>query len=119
VHLAFAGELLEEVGRRIAGLQRRLLEGLAQIDGWRLKGRADARIARTLNLTFDNPAFGPLALESSLAVSRTSSCISALPAPSHALLALGHESVSAGRSLRLSLARYPSEANVDAAVAAL
>ena len=56
---ALAGELFEEEGRRIAGLQRRLLEGLAQIDGWRLNGSADARIAHTLNLTFDNPAFVP------------------------------------------------------------
>ncbi|MBF3004887.1 aminotransferase class V-fold PLP-dependent enzyme, partial [Pseudomonas aeruginosa] len=103
---ALAGELFEEEGRRIAGLQRRLLEGLAQIDGWRLNGSADARIAHTLNLTFDNPAFVPQALESSLAVSSTSACNSARPAPSHVLLALGHDAASAGRSVRLSLGRY-------------
>ena len=116
---ALAGELFEEEGRRIAGLQRRLLEGLAQIDGWRLNGSADARIAHTLNLTFDNPAFVPQALESSLAVSSTSACNSARPAPSHVLLALGHDAASAGRSVRLSLGRYTREADVDAAVAAL
>ena len=108
----------EEEGRRIAGLQRRLLEGLAQIDGWRLNGSADARIAHTLNLTFDNPAFVP----------RHWSPAWRCPAPRPATrrgrrrptcFALGHDAASAGRSVRLSLGRYTREADVDAAVAAL
>ncbi len=65
------------------------------------------------------PGLCPQALESSLAVSSTSACNSARPAPSHVLLALGHDAASAGRSVRLSLGRYTREADVDAAVAAL
>ncbi|TIC80764.1 cysteine desulfurase family protein [Nocardioides sp. GY 10127] len=48
-----------------------------------------------------------------------SACSAGVPQPSHVLLAMGRDEASAKSSLRLSLGRTSTEADVDAAVAAL
>jgi cysteine desulfurase len=54
-------------------------------------------------------------LSTSIAFSATSACNSASNAPSHVLLALGHDARSASRTIRLSLGRFTTEQDIDQA----
>jgi cysteine desulfurase len=84
-----------------------------------LNGCPDQRIAHTLNVRIDNPAFRMQAIASQIAVSSTSACNSASSTASHVLIALGLEPAQALASVRLSLGRYSQEEDVDAAIAAI
>ncbi|MPQ72024.1 aminotransferase class V-fold PLP-dependent enzyme, partial [Pseudomonas sp. MWU12-2323] len=102
---ALAAELFDEETATIVRLRQRLLEQLAGVAGLRLNGSTTQRIPHTLSLTFSEGGFDAAALSASLAFSATSACNSASNAPSHVLLALGHDPVQAGRTIRLSLGR--------------
>ncbi|PUA42091.1 IscS subfamily cysteine desulfurase [Pseudomonas protegens] len=112
---ALAGELFDEETATIVRLRQRLLEQLAGVPGLRLNGSATQRIPHTLSLTFSEGGFDAAALSASLAFSATSACNSASNAPSHVLLALGHDPLQAGRTIRLSLGRFTREEDVDRA----
>lgn len=112
---ALAAEHFEQEAATIASLRARLLEQLADIPGLRLNGSATQRIPHTLSLTFNEGAFDGAALSASMAFSATSACNSASNAPSHVLLALGHDARSAGRTIRLSLGRFTTEQDIDQA----
>ncbi|MBK5542662.1 aminotransferase class V-fold PLP-dependent enzyme [Pseudomonas sp. TH05] len=112
---ALAAEHFEQEAATIADLRARLLEQLADIPGLRLNGSATQRIPHTLSLTFNEGAFDGAALSASMAFSATSACNSASNAPSHVLLALGHDARSAGRTIRLSLGRFTTEQDIDQA----
>ena len=113
---ALAAQLFDEEKTRIARLRERLLEPLLTIPGVRLNGSATQRIPHTLSLTFNESDFNPAALSASIAFSATSACNSASNAPSHVLLALGHDARSASRTIRLSLGRFTTEQDIDQAV---
>ena len=115
VAFALAGELFDEETATIVRLRQRLLEQLAGVAGLRLNGSATQRIPHTLSLTFSEGGFDAAALSASLAFSATSACNSASNAPSHVLLALGHDPLQAGRTIRLSLGRFTREEDVDRA----
>ena len=100
----------------IVRLRERLLDGLLSLPGVRLNGCATQRIPHTLSLTFNEGEFNSAALSTSIAFSATSACNSASNAPSHVLLALGHDARSASRTIRLSLGRYSTEQDIDQAV---
>ncbi|WP_047288094.1 cysteine desulfurase family protein [Pseudomonas protegens] len=112
---ALAGELFEEETAAIVRLRGRLLEQLAGIAGLRLNGSVTQRIPHTLSLTFTEGGFDGAALGAALAFSATSACNSASNAPSHVLLALGHDAGQAARTIRLSLGRFTCEQDVDSA----
>ena len=112
---ALAGELFEEETAAIVRLRGRLLEQLAGIAGLRLNGSVTQRIPHTLSLTFTEGGFDGAALGAALAFSATSACNSASNAPSHVLLALGHDAGQAARTIRLSLGRFTCEQDVDRA----
>lgn len=112
---ALAAESFDEEAATIAGLRQRLLEQLFSIPGVRLNGSATQRIPHTLSLTFNEGEFNPAALSASVAFSATSACNSASNAPSHVLLALGHDARAASRTIRLSLGRFTTEQDVDQA----
>ncbi|WP_248796511.1 cysteine desulfurase family protein [Pseudomonas sp. MWU13-2105] len=116
---ALATEHLEEELASIRQLRQRLLEQLADVPGLRLNGSPTERIPHTLSLTFAEGEFDGVALARSLAYSATSACNSASQAPSHVLLALGHDARLAGRTIRLSLGRFTSEQDIDRAAAAI
>lgn len=116
---ARAGEVMEEENRRIAGLAEQLREGLSSLPCVRLNGCARQRIPHTLNLCIDHPWFNVESLSGSLAFSSTSACNSASSAPSHVLLALGLDATQAYRSIRLSLGRYTTLEDVEAAIEAI
>ncbi|MHC8366043.1 cysteine desulfurase family protein [Pseudomonas sp. ZT5P21] len=116
VAFALAAQLFDEEKATIARLRERLLEPLLSIPGVRLNGSPTHRIPHTLSLTFNEGEFNSAALSTSIAFSATSACNSANNAPSHVLLALGHDARSASRTIRLSLGRFTTEQDIDQAV---
>lgn len=113
---ALAGQLFDEEKAMIERLRERLLEPLLDIPGVRLNGSPSQRIPHTLSLTFNEGGFSSAALSATIAFSATSACNSASNAPSHVLLALGHDARSASRTIRLSLGRFTTEQDIDQAV---
>ena len=99
----------------LARLNARLCEHLAQIPGVNVNGCANSRIPHTLNLTFSAGDLDLALLGKGLAFSSTSACNSAKNAPSHVLLALGHSAAAAAQTIRLSIGRYTTEADIDRA----
>ncbi|WP_277758646.1 aminotransferase class V-fold PLP-dependent enzyme [Pseudomonas sp. A34-9] len=113
---ALAAEAFEAEKQSIVALRERLLEQLLSLPGVRLNGCATARIPHTLSLTFSEGEFNSAVLSHSIAFSATSACNSASNAPSHVLLALGHDAHLAGRTIRLSLGRFTTAEDIDKAV---
>ncbi|MEB0047208.1 MULTISPECIES: cysteine desulfurase family protein [unclassified Pseudomonas] len=113
---ALAATSFEEEHATIVRLRERLLQQLLSIPGVRLNGSPSRRIPHTLSLTFSEGEFNSAALSHSIAFSATSACNSASNAPSHVLLALGHDVRLAGRTLRLSLGRFTTEQDIDQAI---
>lgn len=116
--LAQEGMAADEAHAR--ALRRRLLDGLQAVPGWHLNGHATRRVPQNINIRFDGVAGEALMLAMpQLAVSTGSACDSADPQPSHVLTALGLSDEQAGASLRITLGRFTTETEVDAAVRAL
>ncbi|MER2097143.1 MAG: aminotransferase class V-fold PLP-dependent enzyme [Pseudomonas qingdaonensis] len=114
-----AGQVQQQEVARMHRLRERLLEQLADIPGLGLNGSPVQRIPHTLSLTFGGDGIDLQALARTLAFSSTSACNSASSAPSHVLLALGHDERAARQTLRLSLGRYTREEDIDAAAGAI
>ncbi len=112
---ALAAAAFDEEKNAIVALRERLLEQLLSLPGVRLNGSVNQRIPHTLSLTFSEGEFNSAALSHSLAFSATSACNSASDAPSHVLLALGHDAQLAGRTIRLSLGRFTTTEDIDQA----
>ncbi|KTC18405.1 class V aminotransferase [Pseudomonas marginalis ICMP 9505] len=113
---ALAAQSFAEEKAVIVALRQRLLDQLDTLGGVRLNGSPTQRIPHTLSLTFSEGEFNSAALSAGMAFSATSACNSASNAPSHVLLALGHDARSAGRTIRLSLGRFTTEQDIDQAV---
>jgi cysteine desulfurase len=113
---ALAAAAFMDEADKISRLRERLLEPLLSIPGVRLNGSPTQRIPHTLSLTFNEGEFSSAALSASIAFSATSACNSASNAPSHVLLALGHDARAASRTIRLSLGRFTTEQDIDQAV---
>ncbi|QJQ11403.1 aminotransferase class V-fold PLP-dependent enzyme [Pseudomonas putida] len=114
---ALAGQPGDSEHQRLEQLATRLREGLLVLPGVTLNGSASQRIPHTLNLCIDSKGFNSAALASELALSTTSACNSASNAASHVLLALGLDERQARNSVRLSIGRFTTEAQVDQALA--
>ena len=115
-----AADLVEE-GRRLAALRDRLHAGIvAGLDGVHENGHPTERLPNTLNLSFVGVDGNALLVGlTELAVSSGSACTSADPKPSHVLAALGVPPQLAAASLRFSLGRGNTGAEIDAAAAAV
>jgi cysteine desulfurase len=102
---------------RVTGLRERLWQGISAIGGVRLNGHPERRIAGVLNV-----AFGDIEGESlqfslrDLAVSAGAACSSESEEPSYVLRALGLSDSEARSSLRFSLGRFSTAAEVDFAI---
>ena len=113
---ALAGQPGDSEHRRIEQLAGHLREGLLALPGVSLNGCATQRIPHTLNLCIEAPGFNSAALATELALSTTSACNSASNAASHVLLALGLDEQRARKSVRVSIGRFTSEAEVAKAI---
>ena len=115
---ALARAALHDEPARIATLRDRLLTGLqTRIPNLAINGPLERRLPGNLSVRFP----GVLALDliaacPLLAVSTGSACTSADGAPSHVLTALGLPPAEAATTLRLSIGRFTSPADIDNAV---
>ncbi len=115
-----AAGLLPEEPARIEVLRQRLLAGLQALDGVQVNGAGAERIAHVLNVSFEGIEGESLLLGlTELAVSSGSACNSDSDEPSYVLMALGRDPQLAQSSLRLSLGRFTTGAEVDLAVTAI
>jgi cysteine desulfurase len=115
-HIARAD--LRDEQARITALRDRLLAGLrARIPGLAVNGSLERRLPGNLSLRFPGAqALDLIASCPTLAVSTGSACTSADIAPSHVLTALGLTPAEAATTLRLSIGRFNSPADIDNAV---
>jgi cysteine desulfurase len=118
---ALAAATREPEALRIALLRDRLWRGLEALGGALRNGDAAHSVAHLLNVSFEDVEGESLlaAVRSSIAVSTGSACTSATQEPSYVLRALGRDERLAESSLRFSLGRFSTEADVEAAVAAV
>jgi len=105
---------------RIGILRDRLEQGLlAKIDGCGINGAGQTRVPNTTNMYFDHLEGEPLVIAldlKGLAVSGGSACSSGSTEPTHVLSAMGLPPARSRASLRFSLTRQNTEADIDAAL---
>jgi cysteine desulfurase len=113
----------EEMGtelERVRMLQRRLLDGLADIEQVFVNGDLERRVPHNLNMSFNYVEGESLIMGcKGLAVSSGSACTSASLEPSYVLRALGRSDELAHSSLRMTIGRFTTDAEIDAAVRTL
>ncbi len=113
-----AENLREEEQARILKLRTQLLEGIKSASHIVLNGSLDERIAGNLNLCFQGIENSELLMRfHELALSTTSACSSSREAGSYVLSALGLSDADVQSSLRLSIGRFTTEAEIERAVA--
>lgn len=106
-------ELAEE-SRRVGALRDKLLAGLEQLDEVYVNGSTSHRIPHNLNVSFNFVEGESLIMGiKGVAVSSGSACTSASLEPSFVLRALGRSDELAHSSIRFTLGRYSTEAEVD------
>jgi cysteine desulfurase len=104
---------------RVAALRDRLEQGILRIAGTGVNGAGAPRAANTTNIHFDHVEGEALVIALDLkgvAVSGGSACHSGSTEPSHVLMAMGLDKNAARASLRFSLLRTATEADVDYAL---
>lgn len=118
---ALAGAAAPAEMPRAAGLRERLWRGLEALGGVLRNGAAEQSVPQILNVSFQDVEGESLlaAVRGRVAVSTGSACASASREPSYVLRALGRDERLAESSLRFSLGRFTTTAEVDAAVEAV
>jgi cysteine desulfurase len=113
----------EEMGtesERIRMLQQKLLEGLQGIEQVFINGHLGQRVPHNLNMSFNFVEGESLIMGiKGLAVSSGSACTSASLEPSYVLRALGRSDELAHSSLRMTIGRFTSAAEIDFAIATI
>jgi cysteine desulfurase len=114
-----AASLSAEVSR-LTALREHLWAGLAGLDGAYLNASEAPRVPGILNVSFEGVEGESLVTGlPGLAVSTGSACNSASAEPSYVLRALGRDTQLAQSSLRISVGRYTTSADVDFAIDAV
>jgi cysteine desulfurase len=113
-----AGAEMASEGERLRRLRERLTAGiLARVEGVRVNGSLERRVAGNLNLSFEGVDGEALLMAMrDVALSSGSACASASAKPSHVLLALGIGEDLAHASLRFGLGRGNTQEEVDAVI---
>ena len=105
---------------RVRMLRDRLWSGLSQMEAVYLNGDLDHRVPHNLNVSFNYVEGESLLMAvKDIAVSSGSACTSASLEPSYVLRALGRSDELAHSSIRFSVGRFTTEADIDFAVALL
>jgi cysteine desulfurase len=98
-------------------LQRKLLDGLGQIEQVFINGHLEQRVPHNLNMSFNFVEGESLIMGiKGLAVSSGSACTSASLEPSYVLRALGRSDELAHSSLRMTIGRFTTDEEIDYAV---
>lgn len=105
---------------RIRALRDKLLRGLQEIEETYVNGDLEHRIPHNLNISFNYVEGESLIMAvKGIAVSSGSACTSASLEPSYVLRALGRSDELAHSSIRFSIGRFTTEADVDYTIALL
>ncbi|MFP5391619.1 MAG: IscS subfamily cysteine desulfurase [Gammaproteobacteria bacterium] len=102
---------------RIRALRDRLAKGLQEIEEVYINGDMDHRVPHNLNVSFNYVEGESLIMAiKDIAVSSGSACTSASLEPSYVLRALGRSDELAHSSIRFTIGRFTTEADIDFAV---
>ena len=108
---------MQAENERIRMLRDRLLEGLKDMEEVYVNGDLDHRVPHNLNVSFNFVEGESLIMGiKELAVSSGSACTSASLEPSYVLRALGRNDELAHSSIRFTLGRFTTGADVDFAI---
>ncbi len=114
---AIAEAEMAEENARIRRLRDRLLAGLSEIQETYVNGDMEHRVPHNLNISFNYVEGESLIMAiKELAVSSGSACTSASLEPSYVLRALGRNDELAHSSIRFTIGRFTTEAEVDSAI---
>jgi cysteine desulfurase len=109
-----AREEMVEESARIRRLRDKLLNGLQSMEEVYVNGDLDHRVPHNLNISFNYVEGESLIMAvKGIAVSSGSACTSASLEPSYVLRALGRSDELAHSSIRFSIGRFTTEADVD------
>ncbi len=102
---------------RIKALRDRLAKGLQEIEETYINGDMEHRVPHNLNVSFNYVEGESLIMAvKDLAVSSGSACTSASLEPSYVLRALGRSDELAHSSIRFTIGRFTTEADIDFAI---
>ena len=105
---------MKSENERIKTLRDKLLQGLQSIEEVYVNGDLNHRIPHNLNISFNYVEGESLIMAvKDIAVSSGSACTSASLEPSYVLRALGRSDELAHSSIRFSIGRFTTEADVD------
>ena len=111
---------MESENVRIRTLRDKLLHGLETIEETYVNGDLEHRVAHNLNISFNYVEGESLIMAiKDIAVSSGSACTSASLEPSYVLRALGRNDELAHSSIRFSIGRFTTEADIDYTIALL
>ena len=112
-------EMAQDVAKARA-LQKRLLDGLTDMEQVFVNGNLEHRVPHNLNISFNYVEGESLIMGiKGLAVSSGSACTSASLEPSYVLRALGRSDELAHSSLRMTIGRFTTEEEIDYAIATI
>jgi cysteine desulfurase len=102
---------------KVKALQQRLFNGLKDVEQVFLNGHPTKRVPHNINMSFNYVEGESLIMGiKGLAVSSGSACTSASLEPSYVLRALGRSDELAHSSLRMTMGRWTTEAEIDYAI---
>ncbi len=114
---AIAQAEMEVENKNIKKLRDRLLAGFSDMEEVQVNGDLEHRIPGNLNISFNYVEGESLMMAiNEIAVSSGSACTSASLEPSYVLRALGLNDELAHSSIRFSIGRYTTEADIDKAI---
>ncbi|MDB5830064.1 MAG: cysteine desulfurase IscS, partial [Variovorax sp.] len=112
-------EMKEDIAQA-AALQKRLLDGLKDVEQVFINGDLEHRVPHNLNISFNYVEGESLIMGiKGLAVSSGSACTSASLEPSYVLRALGRSDELAHSSLRMTIGRFTTEEEIDYAISTI
>ena len=112
-----AKEEMDEENARIKALRDRLWAGLSTMEEVHINGDMTQRVPHNLNVSFNFVEGESLMMAiKDVAVSSGSACTSASLEPSYVLRALGRSDELAHSSIRFTVGRFTTEAEIDAVV---
>ncbi|MEJ8838427.1 IscS subfamily cysteine desulfurase [Ramlibacter sp. AN1133] len=115
-----AKEEMQKDLEHVRALQKRLLDGLNDIEQVFINGNLEHRVPHNLNMSFNFVEGESLIMGiKGIAVSSGSACTSASLEPSYVLRALGRSDELAHSSLRMTIGRFTTEEEIDYAVSTI
>ncbi|MGE8374957.1 MAG: IscS subfamily cysteine desulfurase [Diaphorobacter nitroreducens] len=112
-------EMARDLGK-VQALQKRLLDGLKDVEQVFINGDLERRVPHNLNMSFNFVEGESLIMGiKGLAVSSGSACTSASLEPSYVLRALGRSDELAHSSLRMTIGRFTTEEEIDYAISTI